>query len=188
MRTVLTFLLLTMPLAGQDMQSCPMHAEHMKASSQHQSDVEQHGDEAMGFRHDKTTHHFRIYSDGGAIEVTADDSSDAASVEAIRAHLTHIAAAFSDGNFSTPMFIHSQVPPGVPTMQKDRAKISYTFETMPAGGRVRITTTDAEAVQAIHEFLRFQIEDHQTGDPTEVSSGKRYFESARSDNKTPLRA
>jgi len=34
-------------LAAQDMQSCPMHKEHIK--EQHQSDVEKHGDEAMGF-------------------------------------------------------------------------------------------------------------------------------------------
>jgi hypothetical protein len=171
MRTVLTFLLsFTLPLAAQDMQSCPMRAQHMKASSEHQSDVEQHGDQAMGFSHDTTTHHFRIYPDGGAIEVTADNSSDSGSIEAIRAHLTHIAAAFSEGNFSIPMFVHSQVPPGVPTMQKDRARISYTFETLPAGGRVRITSTDADAVKAIHDFLRFQIEDHNTGDPTGINS------------------
>jgi hypothetical protein len=30
----------------------------------------------MGFSHDKTTHHFRLYPDGGAIEVTADDPND----------------------------------------------------------------------------------------------------------------
>ena len=36
-------------LAAQDMQSCPMHKENKKAASQHQADVEKHGDEAMGF-------------------------------------------------------------------------------------------------------------------------------------------
>jgi hypothetical protein len=38
------------------------------------------------------------------------------------------------------------------------------------GGRVLIETKDAEALAAVHEFLRFQIEDHQTGDPTEVAT------------------
>jgi hypothetical protein len=37
---------------------------------------------------------------------------------------------------------------------------------MDSGGRVRIHTSNARAVQAIHEFLRFQITEHQTGDPT----------------------
>jgi len=71
MKTVITFLLFCgLQVAAQDMQSCPMHKEHMKGSSQHQADVEKHGDQAMGFSHDKTTHHFRLYSDGGAIEVS----------------------------------------------------------------------------------------------------------------------
>jgi hypothetical protein len=33
---------------------------------------------------------------------------------------------------------------------------------------VSIKTANAEALAAVHEFLRFQIEDHQTGDPLEV--------------------
>jgi len=33
---------------------------------------------------------------------------------------------------------------------------------------VRITTKNSEAVKAVHEFLRFQIKDHATGDSMEV--------------------
>jgi hypothetical protein len=100
--TVAFFLLCGLPLAAQDMKSCPMHKEHMKAASQHQADVEKHGDAAMGFPHDKTTHHFRLYSDGGAIEVTANDTKDSQNTEAIRSHLTHIVSMFSAGDFSIP--------------------------------------------------------------------------------------
>jgi hypothetical protein len=150
-------------LAAQDVQSCPMHKEHTKAASQHQAEVEKHGDEAMGFPHDKTTHHFRLYSDGGAIEVTANDGKDSQNMQATRSHLTHIATMFSNGEFSIPMFVHHQVPPGVPVMKDKRAEISYTFEELPTGGMVRIKTVDADALKAIHDFLRFQIEDHHTG-------------------------
>jgi hypothetical protein len=66
------------------------------------------------------------------------------------------------------MLIHDQVPPGVPTMKRKKALIAWKFEETEAGGRVRITSKDAEALAAIHEFLRFQIEDHQRGDPTEI--------------------
>ena len=52
--------------------------------------MEKHGDEAMGFPHDKTTHHFLLYSDGGAIEVTVNDNKDSQNLQAIRSHLTHI--------------------------------------------------------------------------------------------------
>jgi hypothetical protein len=171
MKTVIAFLIFGgLQLAAQDMQSCPMHKEHMKEASQHQADVEKHGDEAMGFPLDKTTHHFRLYSDGGAIEVTVNDSKDSQNMQAIRSHLTHIARVFSEGEFSIPMFVHDQVPPGVPVMKEKRAEIAYTFEELPSGGRMRIKTTNPEALKAVHDFLRFQIVDHHTGDTTDITT------------------
>ena len=70
----------------------------------------------MGFPHDKTTHYFRLLVDGGAIEVTANDTKDSEDIQAIRLHLTHIVSMFSHGDFSLPMFIHNQVPPGATAM------------------------------------------------------------------------
>ncbi|HVR25985.1 MAG TPA: hypothetical protein VMU26_22015 [Candidatus Polarisedimenticolia bacterium] len=70
MKTAIAFLIFgALQLAAQDMQPCPMPKEHMKEASQHRADVEKQGDEAMGFPYDKTTHHFRLYADGG-LEVT----------------------------------------------------------------------------------------------------------------------
>ncbi len=160
------FVLSALHLAAQDMQSCPMHKEHAKATPQHQADVEKHGDEAMGFPHDSTTHHFRIFADGGAIEVSVNESKDAENVQAIRSHLAHIVTMFENGDFSIPMFVHSQVPPGIPVMVEKRTAIAYSFEALPGGGRVRIKTDDQEALKAVHDFLNFQIEDHHTGDPS----------------------
>lgn len=167
MKTVIAFLIFgVLPLAAQDMQSCPMHKEHMKEAAQ--ADVEKHGDEAMGFPHDKTTHHFRLYSDGGAIEVTVNDSKDSQNMQAIRSHLTHIVTMFANGDFSTPMFVHSQIPPGVTEMKDKRAVISYSFEELPYGGKVRIKTVDHDPLNAIHDFLTFQIEDHHTADTANI--------------------
>jgi len=168
MKTILTyFLLCGLPLLAQDMSSCPMHKQHM-ADAQHQADVEKHGDQAMGFPHDQTTHHFRLYADGGAIKVTADDPKDSASIEAIRGHLHHIAAMSANGDFSIPMFIHDGVPPGVPVMKEQQDRISYVYEELPAGASVRIIARNADALKAVHEFLRFQIADHRTGDAKEL--------------------
>src|SRR5262249_26879582 len=114
--TIAMLLAWTVQLSAQDMESCPMHKDHA-APSQHQADVEKHGDQAMGFPHDKTTHHFRLYPDGGAVEITANDAADSQNVQAIRSHLARIATLFSQGDFSIPMFIHDQVPPGVPAMR-----------------------------------------------------------------------
>lgn len=89
-------------------------------------------------------------------------------MQAIRSHLMHIATMFSNGEFSIPMFVHDQVPPGVPVMKDKHAEISYSFEELSAGGRVRIKTTNPDALKAIHQFLRFQIEDHRTGDSADI--------------------
>jgi hypothetical protein len=171
MKIIIAFLMLgALPLAAQDVQSCPMHKEHMKEAALHQADVEKHGDEAMGFPHDKTTHHFRLYSDGGAIEVTVNDSKDYQTMQAIRSHLTRIVTMFANGDFSTPMFVHSRIPPGVTEIKDKRAVISYSFEELPDGGRVRIRTVDQDALNAIHDFLTFQIEDHHTADTANIVS------------------
>ena len=66
------------------------------------------------------------------------------------------------------MFIHSTVPPGVEDMKRLKSKITYEPENSENGAQLRITTHDAEALAAIHDFLRFQIRDHQTGDSLEV--------------------
>lgn len=143
-------------------------AQTASAPSCHHANVDERGDHVMGFDHTKTSHHFLLSKSGGSIEASANDPADIASRDAIRGHFTHIAAMFSEGNFEAPMLIHDRVPPGVPTMKSKKSLIEWRFEEAPAGGRVRITTRDAEALAAIHEFLRFQIEDHRTGDPTEV--------------------
>jgi hypothetical protein len=151
------------------MQSCPMHKQHT-AENSHHAVVQEHGDQAMGFSHDSTTHHFRMAANGGAIEVTANDPNDKAGTEAIRSHLSQIAVMFGNGDFSTPMFVHDGIPPGVTTMKILKTAIHYKYEEISSGGRVRIESNDPVALAAIHDFLRFQISDHQTGDSLAVET------------------
>jgi hypothetical protein len=75
---------------------------------------------------------------------------------------------FSNGDFSVPMFVHATNPPGMETMQRLKKEISYTAEDTKLGAQVKIHTTNADAIKAVHEFLRFQIEEHRTGDPLTV--------------------
>jgi hypothetical protein len=53
-------------------------------------------------------------------------------------------------------------------MQVDKGAIAYQYEDLPQGGAVQIVTANDRARTAVHEFLRYQIKEHQTGDPTEV--------------------
>ena len=164
---LLLALMLPVVLTARTQQPPDQHHNHQQDKPRVDG-VNERGDHAMGFSHEKTTHHFHLTADGGVIEVTANDSNDAASEKQIRVHLSHIAKLFKEGDFSTPMFIHEEAPPGVPTMKRLKADINYTVETIEFGARVRIATANAEAVEAIHEFLRYQIKDHQTGDSLET--------------------
>jgi hypothetical protein len=132
-------------------------------------DMEKRGDGAMGFPHEKTTHHFQLFKDGGAIEVEANDANDRQSRDQIRQHLSHIAQMFGDGNFKAPMLIHDQTPAGVEIMARHKAEIQYTYDQTERGARIRITTGNEDVRSAIHDFLRFQISEHQTGDSKEVA-------------------
>ena len=136
--------------------------------AQYASSVDQRGDQAMGFSHEQTAHHFTLTADGGRISAAALSADDVASRDAIRAHMGHIAQAFTAGNFEMPMFIHDQTPPGVPTMKRLRDRIAYRSEDTELGARVVILTRDPDAIAAVHAFLKFQIADHRTGDPTSV--------------------
>lgn len=136
----------------------------------HSEGMSERGDQVMGFSHTKVTHHFLLMKDGGAIEAEANDPQDTASRDQIRMHFSHIAEMFAQGNFNAPMLIHDQTPPGVPTMQRLKSEIKYEFEETARGGRVRITTRNRKALAAIHDFLRFQIKEHETGDPLEIQN------------------
>ena len=83
-------------------------------------------------------------------------------------HLQHISHLFGMGNFDIPMLVHDREVPGTKTMTQLKDSISYSYKETTNGAQVVITTKDSEGLKAIHEFLRFQIQDHQTGDPMEV--------------------
>jgi hypothetical protein len=150
-------------------QEKPAPQQKAAQTDEHHQGVVERGDHVMGFSHDKTMHHFRLFVDGGAIEAQAIDAQDTASRDAIRSHFTHIAKMFAAGDFSAPMLIHVQNPPGTAEMKRLRDAIQYKLENTERGARIRITTKNSDALQAVHMFLRFQIADHQTGDSTEVS-------------------
>ena len=125
--------------------------------------------EGMGFSQTETTHHFILTPSGGIIQVTANDPKDRESIEQVQMHFGHIAQSFAKGDFTIPHFVHDQTPPGVKTMQQLKQQITYTNEKLDNGARLLIATRSPKALAAIHDFLRFQIKDHQTGDPLTVS-------------------
>jgi hypothetical protein len=143
------------------------HEEHL-AQMQREGELRTRGTAAMGFDQDTTTHHFKLYDTGGAIEVIARDVADEATVSQVRRHLREIAGQFAVGDFGKPFATHGEMPPGVLIMRRRKDALTFSYEETATGGRVRITTSDAEAMSAIHDFLLYQIREHATGDPVTV--------------------
>jgi hypothetical protein len=143
------------------------HEEHL-AQMQKEAEMKKRGAAAMGFDQHTTTHHFRLTVSGGFIQVEVNESGDAVNRELIRTHLKTIAEEFAAGNFGKPLATHDEVPPGVDTMQRMKSAISYQFESTEKGGLVRISTNSPDALRAVHDFLRYQITEHVTGDPLTV--------------------
>ena len=144
------------------------HEQHL-AQIQKQEALKARGTLAMGFDQDAVRHHFSLRVTGGEIEVDVRDQSDIASLNAIRAHLRTIARQFAAGNFEAPFATHGEMPPGVPVLRQRLSSIAYTYREIPLGARVEIRTQDPDALSALHEFLRYQIRGHRTGDPFTVS-------------------
>ncbi len=141
--------------------------------------MQHRGQMVMGFDQTKTTHHFSIYEDGGAIEVSVNDARDVVNRDAIRAHLPHIAAMFGAGDFDAPMEVHAQQVPGTAEMARLKDRLAFTYVETPLGGRVDVLTTDKDALAAVHAFLKFQIADHHTGDSTRVTKRPKTAEKVR---------
>ena len=140
--------------------SVPAIAQH----DQH-AQMNHRGGQAMGFDQDKTTHHFLLYEDGGAIDIAVKDPKDVANRDAIRSHLPHIAQRFGQADFEIPAFVHdSHGIPGTKLLTDKKAAIQYSYVETANGGRLNLVTHDTEALAAIHDFLKFQIAEHKTGD------------------------
>jgi hypothetical protein len=145
---------------AQEHESCPMHKAHMARSA-----VDHRHEDTTGLPSHGIEHHFLLSADGGSIRLEVKDAKQAEDRARVRAHLQAIARAFAAGDFAMPVHIHDQVPPGVETMKARKDAIRYRYAETPKGGAVAIATADPAALGAIHDFLRFQISDHATGDP-----------------------
>ena len=162
-RTVIAIVVLAswLSAAGEAQQSQQGQAHDHDA---HHREMLTRGAQAMGFEQERTVHHFLLYEDGGVIEVSVKEASDQTNLHAIRQHLQQIAGLFKAGDFGKPALTHAQQVPGTADMMRLKDRITYQYDETPDGGQVRIVTRDAGALAAVHAFLRFQIEDHRTGD------------------------
>lgn len=123
--------------------------------------VQRRGAGVMGVDQVASQHIFEDLPDGGRILYRMRDTLDTAGIRVIRDHLRTIEARFARGDFTAPRTVHDTVVPGTPVMARLRDRIRYRMTEHPAGGELRLTTTDPEALAAIRAFLAFQRSDHR---------------------------
>ena len=157
---LLAVLLLTVACRSAD--SAPDTRRAAAATDSAFAGVQSRGAAVMGVDQYTSSHVFQPLPDGGRIELQR-DVDDSAGVAQIRTHMATIAAQFAAGDFRLPGAVHDRTVPGTVAMAARRAVITYTVESLPRGGAVRITTRDSAAIAAIHEFLAFQRQDHHAG-------------------------
>jgi hypothetical protein len=136
--------------AGQGQKDSAFHA------------LQQRGKNVMGVDQYTSAHVFEALPAGGRIALQR-ELDDTAGVRIIRAHMMEVAQRFTAGDFSLSEAVHDTKDlPGVVQMRAARSAIRYTYRDLPRGGEVRLTTSEKDAIEAIHEFLRFQRRDHRS--------------------------
>lgn len=158
--TVLSLLILA-PLVPLRAQAGHDHASMHKDDSAYKA-MKKRGAMMMGVDQDRSTHHFTDLPDGGQIELVS-NVEDTAATRRIREHFGEIEKAFAEGDFSIAVMVHDQDIPGTVTMKARASAITYRKQEVPRGARLRITTTDPDAIAAIHQFLLFQRTEHHAG-------------------------
>ena len=124
--------------------------------------LQNRGGMAMGVDQYTSSHEFDITADGGRVSLQR-DSADSVGIAQIRAHMRLIQHAFEASDFSTPAFVHDRAMPGTDVMAKKRNSITYTYQDLPRGAAVVMSTRDSAARVAIADFMKAQRGDHHSG-------------------------
>lgn len=141
-------LLLVAPLFGQQPNPEPIHYD----------------------RH-RVVHHFYLYPDGGMMTLAVTDPVDAETRKAVRAYVQRVSQLMVFGNLERMREQFGQGMPGLDRIAEARgrkATITVRSSTPDEGSHIIFSTADPGALQGLHEFLRFQIDDLKTGDSQEV--------------------
>jgi len=156
------------PLAAQSHEGHAGHAGHHAPAAKSDSAfaaLQKRGAGVMGVDQYASAHRFDPLPDGGRIALQMRDTSDSTGTRTIRAHLRAQAEAFARGDFSAPVAVHGlkgeHEVPGAAVLKQKRALVRYAVTDLPGGAELRITTMDAEVLDAVRQFLAWQRGDHR---------------------------
>ena len=125
----------------------------------------QRASRVTGIDSDRVQRHFYVLKNGGAIEITAKDANDEATIKAIRTWLKKESDFFTKGNYESAAAIYGKAPESTIQLKKLRDEVNFAMVQEDNGAVLRMLTVNPQAKAAIHEYLKFQIDQLGTGDP-----------------------
>jgi len=137
----------------------------MAQSSASTDDLNSRFSKALGTDASHIIQHYYLVKNGGVIEFAAKDLSDSATISALQKYMEAQKDLFEKGKTDADADVHGKVPDGVPILKKLRNEITFFTVKNDDGGALRMFSTNDQARQAIQDFLKFQINEHKTGDP-----------------------
>ena len=105
-------------------------------------------------------HRFELLADGAliAFEHAGDDAT---TIGRIRSHLRQMAEALASDELTDLALAHMREFPGVAALIARKDRVTMTYADLPRGGEVRVSTNDADALRAIHEFTTYAKKTHE---------------------------
>lgn len=122
---------------------------------------------ALGVSLDKVALHYYLVKNGGVIELASKDPNDTATIEAIQKYLQTQKDLWEKGKDPVTE-VHGKAPESVNLMRKLRNDITFYTAKTDTGAVLRMFSINNQARGAIQEYLKFEIEEHKTGDPPTI--------------------
>jgi len=139
---------------------CSAQAEQT-ANESRLDQVASRGALVMPFDLAQTTHIFSKTPQGGIQQVIVKDKANQPQIRLIRKHLSQIAQAFAQGDFSSPAKIHGETMPGLDSLRKANSEqLQIHFQDLPNGGQITYISKDPQLINALHQWFDAQLSDH----------------------------
>jgi len=139
-----------------------------QAATSSESEMNARFSKVLGTDVDKVVQHYYLVKMGGVIELTAKDPNDTATITALRKYLEAQKALYEKGKNDSDAEVHGKIPDGLATMKKMRNDITFYSTETDSGAVLRMFSVNDQARQAVHDFMKFQISEHKTGDSPTV--------------------
>ena len=134
-----------------------------------ENDLKTRVSKVLGTDVDKIVQHYYLVKNGGVIEFTAKDPADNATISTVQKYLETQKDLFEKGKADADTGVYGKVPDGLPALKKLRNDITFFAVNTDSGAALRMFSVNDQARQAIQDFMKFQINEHKTGDPLQVA-------------------